>query len=234
MAAKNPTLDQLAALNQSVIDCQRCPRLVEHRQQVAQTKKRAYREQTYWDKPVPGWGDPHAKLLIVGLAPGAHGANRTGIPFGGDSSGNILLSALQKAGFARLTGQPSGRPDRPANFQLKNSYLTNAVRCVSPANLPKTHERDNCLPYLALEIACLQNLQVILALGGYAFSALLLALQHLGIELPRPRPQFSHASVDHVPPYTLVCSYHPSQRNTQTGLLTAEMLDQVVAKCNDF
>ena len=226
--------DGIAALHHAVINCQRCPRLVAHRSQVASTKKPAYQDQPYWGRPVPGWGDLQARLLVLGLAPGAHGANRTGLPFSGDSSGNILLPALKRAGFASLKLRSTNHRIHPTDYQLQDAYLTNVVRCAPPANLPEAQERDNCQPFLAAEIHLLGNLQVILALGGYAYTAGLLALQRLGIDPPRPRPGFSHSLNLKLPPYVLICSYHPSRRNTQTGLLTVEMLDAILQTCKSL
>lgn len=227
----NHSLGDLAALNHTVIHCQRCPRLVSHRQQVAEKKKRAYQDEDYWGRPVPGWGDRQASLLVLGLAPGAHGANRTGLPFGGDSSGRVLLSALQRAGYVEAADGHPDSPDQHRDFQLHNVYLSNVVRCVPPGNLPAAQERDNCLPYLAQEIRLLKNLTVILALGGYAFRTLLRCLQEMNVSIPRPRPNFNHGITLQLAPYTLIASYHPSRRNTQTGLLTTEMLDSVIFEC---
>ncbi|MGC9529142.1 MAG: uracil-DNA glycosylase [Candidatus Bipolaricaulaceae bacterium] len=221
-------LDRLAGV---VVDCRRCPRLVTHRQQVARTRRAAFRHQPYWGRPVPGFGDHSARLLIVGLAPAAHGANRTGRMFTGDGprgAGDFLMAALHRWGLAN---QPrSEHPDD--GLKLTGVYLSAVVRCVPPGNRPTGDEVANCLPYLVKELVALSEIGAILALGRVAFQGCLAALEQNGISLPRPRPPFAHGAVwqPGSPGPTLLASYHPSRQNTQTGRLTPTMLDQVIAR----
>jgi uracil-DNA glycosylase family 4 len=205
----------LAALSREIVACRRCPRLVKWREEVAKTKRAAYRDQTYWGRPVPGFGDPKAKLLIVGLAPGAHGANRTGRMFTGDRSGDFLYAGLHRAGFA---SQPSSS-SRDDGLKLEGAFITAPVRCAPPQNMPTPKEIATCRPYLEREIAILKP-RVYLALGAIAWAA---TLDHLC--WPRPRPPFAHGAVlqDQI-----VGCYHVSQQNTQTGRLTAKMFDDVM------
>jgi uracil-DNA glycosylase family 4 len=224
--------DHLASVAARVIACQNCPRLVQHRQMVARQKRRAYQDQEYWGRPVPGWGDPQARLLVVGLAPGAHGANRTGLPFTGDSSAQILLPALAQTGFANRSDLNANVHLHPRVDSLHDVYLTNVVRCVPPDNRPTAQERDNCLLYLQEEIRLLPHLEIILALGKFAFEAALSILPLLGAEILQPRPKFSHGLQVRTGKYILFGSYHPSRRNTQTGRLTAGMLEAVLSACS--
>lgn len=218
----------LEELNQGIITCSRCPRLVAYRQQVARQKRRAYLDQTYWGKPLPGWGDPNARLLIVGLAPGAHGANRTGRMFTGDSSGDFLYPALHRAGFA---SQPLAAA-LGDGLTLNDAYMNNLVRCVPPENKPTAEEMAACRDYYLSELRLLPRLKAILALGGAAYRESLRALRlNFGWQPAAPDP-FKHGLVLRVGEMWLVASYHPSQRNTQTGLLTAEMFDTVMAQVN--
>ncbi|GIV78134.1 MAG: uracil-DNA glycosylase [Litorilinea sp.] len=220
-----PDLEQL---KQQVIACRRCPRLVAWREEIAQTKRRAYRDWTYWGRPVPGFGDPRARLLLVGLAPGAHGANRTGRMFTGDGSGDFLYAALHRAGFA---SQPTSR-SRDDGLQLWDCYITAVARCAPPQNRPTAAEIANCRPFLQQEIALLRRVQVVVALGQVAFNGYLRALQEMG--QPLPRLTFRHGA--HYPlaelaqrpglPH-LLAAYHPSRQNTQTGRLTAAMYDEL-------
>jgi uracil-DNA glycosylase family 4 len=193
---------------------------------VAQEKRRAFREETYWGKPVPGFGDPQAHLLVVGLAPAAHGGNRTGRMFTGDRSGDFLYAALYRAGFAN---QPIAQA-RGDGLQLIDAYIAAAGRCAPPDNRPTPEELNNCRPYLIEELRLLKNTRVIVALGKIAFDNVLLALAALadrGVKIPRPRPAFGHEVIYHLDRYALIGSYHPSQRNTQTGLLTPAMFDRI-------
>lgn len=218
------TLDRLQA---EVSACRACPRLVSWREQVAVEKRAAFRDEEYWGAPVPGFGDPAARLLIVGLAPAAHGANRTGRMFTGDRSGDWLYRSLHRAGFAN---QPDSTA-RDDGLELRDTWITAAVRCAPPGNRPTPEERDTCADWLSREIALLPNLRVAVALGGFGWDALLRVLDRRGWEVPRPKPKFSHlARVELAGDgrrLSLFGSYHPSQQNTFTGRLTEEMFDAV-------
>ena len=206
----------LSKLNAEIISCRKCPRLVEWREEVARTKRKAYLKYDYWGKPVPGFGDSKARILVVGLAPGAHGSNRTGRQFTGDASGNFLFPALFRAGFA---SQPES-VSRDDDLTLKDMYITASGRCAPPQNKPKTEELNNCQPYLEHEIEILQP-KVIVCLGRIAFERILRIYSE-----PKADKKFSHGAtyrLDSGP--WLVCSYHPSQQNTLTGKLTIEMFD---------
>jgi uracil-DNA glycosylase family 4 len=213
----------LHELNATITHCTLCPRLVAYRERVAREKRRAFRDEDYWGRPIPGFGDPAARVLIVGLAPAAHGGNRTGRAFTGDRSGDFLYAALYRAGFA---SQPTstGRDD---GLVLRDAYIVAAARCAPPDNKPTPAEFANCRPYLVAELGLLANLRVIVALGALALDNVLLALDARGLPPPRPRPKFGHRRAFTLGPYTLIASYHPSQRNTQTGLLTSAMFDGV-------
>ena len=213
----------LGAVNERVVACARCPRLVEWRSTVAREKRAAYAADSYWGRPVPSFGDPDAELLIVGLAPGAHGANRTGRMFTGDRSGDWLFRALYRAGFAN---QPEGRT-ADDGLRLSRAYITAAVRCVPPANRPTPAERDHCGPYLEEELEILHSAGVIVALGGFAFDQVLRILQKTGAGPPRPRPKFSHGVEVALGSRTVLGCYHPSQQNTFTGRLSEPMFDAV-------
>ena len=220
-------LHDLEQLQETVIDCRRCPRLVAYRQQVAREKVRRYREETYWGKPLPGFGDPAAKLLIVGLAPAAHGGNRTGRMFTGDRSGDFLFRALHAAGFANQS-ESSHRDD---NLRLRNCYITAAVRCAPPANKPTAEEFDACRPFLVREILLLQHVRVVLTLGRIGFDAFLKGWVEAERRLPPESPRFSHGAEVTLPgSVTLLASYHPSQRNTQTSLLTVAMFSRILRR----
>jgi uracil-DNA glycosylase family 4 len=217
--------DSIAALNQQIISCRRCPRLVEYRERVARVKRRAFRDEVYWGRPLPGFGDPKARILIVGLAPAAHGGNRTGRVFTGDLSGDFLYAALYRAGFAN---QPvSIRPGD--GLCLTDVYIAAAVRCAPPDNKPLPVEFDNCHEYLDRELQLLDHVRVVVALGQVAFHSCLAAFARRGIEI-KPQPKFGHNCLYKLGEYTLISSYHPSQRNTQTGLLTRPMFDRVFAR----
>ena len=222
-------MDTWEVLVNEVIGCRACPRLVAWREQVAREKRRAYRDWEYWGRPVPGFGDPAARLLIVGLAPGAHGANRTGRMFTGNGSGNTLYSALYRAGFAN---QPISR-DRADGLALTDAFVTAVGRCAPPGNRPTPEELASCRPFLARELALMPQVRVILALGQIAFDGCLRLLRGLGYDLPRlkfahGRRYALHASSAPGPRHVMA-SYHPSRQNTQTGRLTDAMLDDVFA-----
>jgi len=220
----------LENIEQEVISCQKCLRLVEWREEVASVKRKAYREQEYWGKPVPGFGDPEARLLVLGLAPGAHGSNRTGRMFTGDGSGNFLYPALYRAGFA-------SQPEASAigdGMVLKDVFISAVCRCAPPANKPTREEIFNCLPWLAGEMQALSRLQGVVVLGKIAMDGLL-SLPAFS-ELPKKQFHFGHdrfyQQLQGLP--WILCSYHPSLQNTQTGRLTAEMFDQLWQKAKDY
>lgn len=209
---------------QGVIDCRLCERLASWRETIAVTKRPAFSNQLYWGKPVPGWGGSQARLLVVGLAPAAHGANRTGRMLTGDRSGDWLYRAMHRAGLA-------SRPESTHasdGLKLTDAFVTAVVRCAPPANKPSTVERDNCLQYLVEEIRCLERTRAILALGSYAWNGIHRALSELG-HTSTPRAKFAHGVVSRIGPYTIIGSYHPSQQNTFTGRLTEPMFDSVFA-----
>ena len=206
-----------------IVDCRRCPRLVRYRETIARTKVARFREWTYWGRPVPGFGDPDGRLLVVGLAPAAHGGNRTGRVFTGDRSGDWLFRALHKAGFAN---QPTSR-SVDDGLRLQDAYVAAAVRCAPPGNRPTSSELNRCQPYLEAEIRLLHRLRVIVTLGRVATDRFLQAWEATGRTVPRPRPAFGHGRAYDLGSAVLVTSYHPSQRNTQTGLLTEPMFDSV-------
>jgi uracil-DNA glycosylase family 4 len=214
-------MDSLEAVTAEICDCRLCPRLVAWREEVATVKRAAYRDWQYWGRPVPGFGDPEASLLVVGLAPAAHGGNRTGRIFTGDRSGDWLYRALYRAGYAN---QPTSvRKDD--GLRLTGAYVAASVRCAPPANKPTAEERDNCLPYLEREVALLSNVRVFVALGGFAYEAI------AGLLGLRPRPAFGHGVEALLPDgRVIVCSYHPSQQNTFTGRLTEPMFDAVFTR----
>ncbi len=210
----------LTILNHEVVVCTLCPRLVAHREQMAREKRRAYLDWEYWGKPVPGFGDPQARVLILGLAPGAHGSNRTGRPFTGDASGNFMYPVLHEAGFA---SQPTAT-DRGDGLELRDAYITAAVRCAPPQNKPLPAEIANCASFLDREIAVLHRLKVVVALGRIAFEAYLNHVQRLGNIASKKSYVFQHAAQYAMPDgRTLLASYHPSNQNTQTGKLTRAM-----------
>jgi uracil-DNA glycosylase family 4 len=221
----------LAILQSTIIACERCPRLVTWRRQVAQDKRAAFRDQDYWGKPIPSFGDPAARLLVCGLAPAAHGGNRTGRVFTGDRSGDWLFAALFRAGFAN---QPTST-HRDDGLKLRDCYITACVRCAPPDNKPTTQERDNCLGYLAEELGLLRKVRVIVCLGAFAWDnvARTLRVRELhhaerdDYDMPAKRTRFGHGAEMTCGPYVLVGSYHPSQQNTFTGRLTEAMLDAV-------
>lgn len=214
----------LARLEREIVACRRCPRLVEWRERAAREKRAAFRDEEYWGRPVPGFGDPDPWLLVVGLAPAAHGANRTGRMFTGDRSGDWLYAALHRAGLAN---RPESRA-RDDGLRLEGAFITASVRCAPPGNRPTAAERDRCRPFLERELDLLENVHVIVALGGFAWTNLLRILSDRGAAIPRPRPKFGHgAELDLGDGCHLLASYHPSQQNTFTGTLTERMFDDI-------
>ena len=224
--------DRLGDLVADIATCRLCPRLVAWREAVARSRVARHREAVYWGRPVPGFGDPRARLLLVGLAPAAHGGNRTGRVFTGDNpggSGELLFEALHRAGY-------SPRPrsvDAGDGLKLDDAYIAAVNRCAPPANKPTTEERDRCLPYLGRELRLLTSVRVILALGGYAWDALLRSLATEGHAM-HPKPRFGHGAEAQVGPYVLLGCYHPSQQNTFTGRLTRDMLDDVLGRAREL
>lgn len=219
--------EPIFSLQDAVTACRRCRRLVEWRERVSREKRAAFAAEDYWGRPVPGFGDPEAGLLVVGLAPAAHGANRTGRMFTGDRSGDWLYRALHRAGFANQPGS-TGRGD---GLELRDCYVTAAVRCAPPANKPTPEERNACRPFLERELDLLPRVRVLVPLGKFAFDALWRILQDRGEPLPRPKVPFAHGvEVAIRPGLTLLASYHPSQQNTFTRTLTEGMFDGVWAR----
>ena len=215
--------EELAALERAVVACRRCPRLVAWREKIAREKRAAYSDEDYWGLPVPGFGDPDARVVVFGLAPAAHGANRTGRFFTGDRSGDFLFAALHRAGFA---SKPVSR-SRDDGLALDNAWISAAVRCAPPQNRPTPAERDTCLPYAARELELL-DAKVVVCLGAFAWDAA------LRLYRVRPKPKFAHGAEHREGAVTLLGCYHPSQQNTFTGVLTPAMLDAVLARARDL
>ena len=223
-AMQSVTIEEL---DDRITHCRACPRLVDWCQQVARDKRRAYVDETYWGRPVPGFGESRPRVLVLGLAPGAHGANRTGRVFTGDRSGDWLYAAMHRAGLAN---QPTST-DRGDGLRLVGARVTAAVRCAPPGNRPAPEERDNCSPWLEQELRLTRDcLRVIVALGSFAWDAALRALAAIGEPALRPKPRFGHGAEVAVGPVLLIGCYHPSQQNTFTGRLTEEMLDEVFGR----
>jgi uracil-DNA glycosylase family 4 len=218
--------ESLGALASEIVDCMLCPRLVEWRREVAAHPPRRFRGQRYWARPLPGFGDPGATVVVVGLAPAAHGAKRTGRMFTGDRSGEWLYGALHRAGLANQARSEH----RDDGLRLRGAYVTAVNRCCPPHNRPAPEERDNCIPYLVEELRLLDRATVLVALGSFAWDGALRALRELGAALPRPRPRFAHGAEVGVGRFALLGCYHPSQQNTFTGRLTRAMLDEVFAR----
>jgi uracil-DNA glycosylase len=215
----------LEELEQDVVDCRACARLVAWREEVAATKRAAYAHQPYWGRPIPGFGDPGARIVVLGLAPAAHGANRTGRVFTGDRSGDWLFRSMHRVGLANQARSVSADD----GLTLIDAWVTAAVKCAPPGNTPTPDERDACAPYLRREFAALSAVRVVVCLGGFGHAA---ACRHFGL---RPRPKFAHGAEFAVPGGpVLLASFHPSQQNTFTGRLTEEMLDAVFARAVDL
>lgn len=227
MAART---EELAALTAEIVACRACPRLVAWRELVAREKVARFRDETYWGRPVPGFGDPSAAILLVGLAPAAHGGNRTGRVFTGDASGDFLFAAMHAVGLAT---QPVGRR-ADDGLELRGAYIAAAVRCAPPANKPTPEERATCQPFLVRELGLLGDVRVIVALGAIAWESAFRTIAALTGEDARPRPVFGHGALTRVGGYTVVGSYHPSQQNTFTGRLTQPMLREVLRRAAEL
>ena len=224
------SLRELEALEDEVISCRLCPRLVAWREEVARVRRAAFASEEYWGRPLPGFGDPDARVLLLGLAPAAHGGNRTGRIFTGDRSGDWLFASLYRVGFAN---QPTSVA-RDDGLRLTGAWIAAAVRCAPPANRPLPSERDNCLPYLVRELALLEHVCVIVALGSFGWDAALRALAALGEPRVRPRPRFGHGASAQIGRFTLLGCFHPSQQNTFTGKLTEPMIDSVFERARSL
>jgi uracil-DNA glycosylase family 4 len=222
--------DALQSLAEEIHGCRRCPRLVEWRERVAADPPRRYRGERYWGRPVSGFGDSAAPIVVVGLAPAANGANRTGRVFTGDRSGDFLYAGLHRAGLAN---QPTS-VRAGDGLELRGAWVTAVNRCPPPANKPTPGERDNCLPYLVRELALLEHARVLVALGSYGWDGALRALVALGVERPRPKPRFAHGAEVELGGYTLLGCFHVSQQNTFTGKLTPAMIDEVFERAREI
>jgi uracil-DNA glycosylase family 4 len=223
-------LMDLREVGAEVVACRACPRLVAWREEVARTKRASFRHESYWGRPIPSFGDPAATVLIVGLAPAAHGGNRTGRMFTGDRSGDWLYASLHRTGFAN---QPTA-VHRDDGLRLQGVFIAAAVRCAPPANKPTVEERDTCLNYLVRELPLLPRVGVIVALGSFAWDAAIKAVVKAGAEPPRPKPKFGHLAETPLGSYSLLGCYHPSQQNTFTGKLTVEMTDAVFRRAREL
>ena len=219
-------LDRVSA---EIVRCRACPRLVEWRERVAREKTARFADQEYWGRPVPGFGDPAGRILVVGLAPAAHGGNRTGRIFTGDRSGDFLYASMHRAGLANRPTSVS----RDDGLRLRRAYVAAVNRCAPPGNRPTPAERDTCLPYLRREIEALERIGVVVALGAFAWDGVLRALAELGHRV-RPRPKFGHSAEAEVGPFAMLGCFHPSQQNTFTGKLTPEMLDAVFTRAKEL
>ncbi len=225
--AAKAALDLLSA---EIAACRQCPRLVQWREDVARDKVKRFRDDIYWGRPVPGFGDPGARILVLGLAPAAHGANRTGRVFTGDASGDFLWTAMHEVGLA---SQPTGR-QRDDGLTLTDAYVAAAVRCAPPANAPTPAERDACAPFLARELAILDRVRVIVALGQFGWDAAFRAVESVGGPRVSPRPRFGHGAEATAVAYRVIASFHPSQQNTFTGRLTRPMLVSVLTRAREL
>lgn len=224
-------MQPLARLNRTIVQCRKCPRLVRWREAAANKPPRRYKGESYWARPLPGFGDPEARLLIVGLAPAAHGGNRTGRIFTGDRSGDWLYGTLHAFGFS----SQATSVHRDDGLKLADCYITAAVRCAPPLNKPALAEFERCRPYLVGELELLKRVRVVVALGKIAFDSFLKAYQENGGTVPKPRPRFGHGAVARLGDnLTLLGSYHPSQQNTFTGKLTREMFRSVFEKAREL
>ncbi len=217
---------ELRRLEGEIVDCRACPRLVAWREKAARVKVARFADQLYWARPLPGFGDPGARVLVVGLAPAAHGGNRTGRIFTGDRSGDFLFAAMHRTGFANQPVSVS----RDDGLRLDGAWVAAVNRCAPPDNKPTPQERETCLPFLVRELAALEHLGVIVALGAFAWDGALRALARSGHAVPRPRPRFGHGAQVRVGPVTLLGCFHPSQQNTFTGRLTEPMIDDVLRR----
>ncbi len=222
-------MNAFSLLQRQIVACSLCPRLVAYRERIAREKVKRYRDWNYWGRPVPGFGDPQARLLVIGLAPSAHGGNRTGRIFTGDRSGDWLYGALYEAGFA---SQPTST-HKDDGLQLIDCYITAAVRCAPPENKPLPEEFAACRPYLLRELSLLKHVQVVIALGQIAFSTYVAARRALNAPVPVPAPRFRHGGIYRFAQLTLIGSYHPSQQNTFTGRLTREMFQSVFQQARE-
>jgi uracil-DNA glycosylase len=230
---QSASANELAALSAEVTRCRRCPRLVAWREQVARERRSAFAGERYWGRPVPGFGDAGARVLVLGLAPAAHGANRTGRMFTGDRSGDFLFAALARAGFANQATST----DRADGLVLRDLWVTAAVRCAPPANRPTPTEREACLPWTVQELGMLRSVRVLLCLGAFAWDAALRLLETVGgpdTPVLRPKPRFGHGAELSGGPYALLGCYHPSQQNTFTGKLTEPMIDAVLLRAREL
>ena len=222
--------NELSELEARVVSCRACPRLVEWRELVAREKRASFADQEYWGRPIPGFGDPEARLLVVGLAPAAHGGNRTGRIFTGDRSGDWLFASMYRTGWANQA--TSTHADD--GLRLMGAFIAAVVRCAPPANKPTPEERDRCLPYLVGELGLLTELRTIVALGSFAWDGALRALAAAGMGIHKPKPRFGHLAEALIGDISLLGSYHPSQQNTFTGKLTEGMLDAVFTRARSL
>ena len=220
----------LQRLDSEIVGCRKCPRLVQWREEVAEVKRKSFRDEEYWGKPVPGFGPEDAKIVIVGLAPGAHGANRTGRVFTGDSSGDWLYAALYKSGFANQSSSLS----RNDGLKLNSVRILTAVRCAPPGNKPTIEERENCAPWFTRELQALTQARVFIALGSFAWDVLWRTLGEMNLPLPKKKVPFAHGASVTFGEYLLLGSYHPSQQNTFTGVLKAGAMEKIFAKAGRF
>jgi uracil-DNA glycosylase family 4 len=224
------TGDVLRTLEREVVACRACPRLVAWREEAARDKVARFADETYWARPLPGFGDPRARVAMVGLAPAAHGGNRTGRIFTGDRSGDFLFASMYRVGLAN---QPES-VSRGDGLRLRDAWVTAVNRCAPPGNRPTPQEREACLPFLEREIAALMRLRVIVALGAFAWDGVLRALGATGHAIPRPRPRFGHGAESAIGQLILLGCFHPSQQNTFTGTLTESMIDEALERARDL